>query len=1135
MTTFRSELAEPYSITPNSGLAAKLAHFFMVFDGKVIDAITGAVVPVEAGVTVVGDKIVFDGTSSAYIKYTLPARIENPSFYGRVKYNVGDVDQGLFGINSSGTYSGITAWADTLNGGLRTRIWASIGDFGEIGALTVGDWHNWGGSANATTDLATTWHNGIKTVIDSPIGARDWENKDDLYLGSRGIAGNMNGEMEYFALFNEELTDAEFRYLNADPYAMFQPIPNYKPEYCLVSDNATAKAMTLATPMDVAANDDFTLEIECTHSSGYGRPIGETGVNSSSVLLSDTGIYIALYNSAGSNGNGYFLKNESTLIPERSKLKFVRLAGMLSCFIDGVQQDISFANTEVYSFKGFLRRGTASHIGNLYSILFSNDTSGQGEYFSFNKTKGDTVTSETSNNIATLVNFPVDSGYVRGVAGNVGGYQLGTDIITVTLSGAYSGIITYMDGSTLDVSGSGNYVFDSAHILPVKEFNVTDTLSTYQYDFTTGDKDQIIETISNNHATITSASTSKWQPVVIKDIFTIGTGKDYPSPQEFKDARKSVLTVQVGVLYEMFDSSLFQYGYFWGSGWRAQNEFIAAKGMEYKGNSLDPNNVGWKDFNSVGSKCFGSGSINATGLVFGSVDTAGEGQLVNSYASGVDVQSIGTLRLRDSCVTFSGGAFQSGTVNATNSIIRGRFNDNDNGSTMNADSCVFPTAVYGNTVNTFNAKNSQFAGTNEYIDTDGGGNAFSIDMSTWFVDEANNDFKVTASGQTALAGQGWGGTNIAQWAYLAIAVLIEGSLTSNTTQAVVVQGIKVTAGALEGTLTITISSDSTSTGAKLASAELIEPVVLTYNIQALKAAAGTSISNIPSASTILGYKAASGTSISSIGSNYSTDGLKGATGDVTNTLTFTNTETGKKIMSEVIQVMNTITSDTAAIKVGISSLEESLSAAIPLQGVKNTSGTAISDVIHSISIIGQKIVVGVAQGFIEIDLVSGTNTTGTKGTSGVISTELNMGIILETLKLMEGSLQEAVSSETLTEGIKNTSGLTISAHTIIDTLSAYKSAGNILPIITNNSIVETEGTKGSTGTLVELGTILVELEALASKSGDIELAHEIADLIVGVNTDTTHIQRLNVVLGTLNIRYSPISGIVSSKSIQGVV
>lgn len=1127
MTTFRSELAEPYDIDWTNPDTDGLVGLFVLVDGMVVDLVSGTSTAVtntigdawNETVTFSMDDLSFDVNDGA--NYSIIAMASNWSVSDLGSSSAAfrfadDVASNYIDFNED------TAYTTTKASFGGNYLEGAAPDTAPItnGRDTIGINFNFSLATKTYINWSLFANNILVNAIQGQSGFLTRRDKLILYTK----------KYEMFAVYTNHRTLEQFQSIKADPYSLIKTFTDTKQEYYLQNPNPqVTNAQITYDNISAAAGEDFTLELE------YRREITGSshlivGSTSSNYIFFQNGIRIKL---GGADGSTVDLGAD---LGVWYNLKIVRIGSSLIAYLDGVEVYNEIDSTGLVLLNKALYGDIYASTASIKLIKFIVPTTPtNSRYWTFNKTKGDTVTDHINGAVATLVNFPVDSGYVRGVDGNVGGYQLGTDIITVTLSGAYSGIITYMDGSTLDVSGSGNYVFDIAHILPVKEFNVTDTLSTYHYDFTTGDKDQIIETISNNHATITSASTSKWQPVVIKDIFTIGTGKDYPSPQEFKDARKSVLTVQVGVLYEMFDSSLFQYGYFWGSGWRAQNEFIAAKGMEYNGNSLDPNNVGWKDFNSVGSKCFGSGSINATGLVFGSIDTAGEGQLVNSYASGVDVQSIGTLRLRDSCVTFSGGAFQSGTVNATNSIISGRFNDNDDGSTMNADSCVFPTAIYGNTVNTFNAKNSQFAGTNEYIDTDGGGNEFSIDMSTWFVDEANKDFTVTASGQTALAGKGFNNSNIAQWAYLAIAVLIEGSLTSNTTQSVVVQGIKVTAGALEGTLTITISSDSTSTGAKLASAELIETVVLTYNIQALKAAAGTSISNIPSASTILGYKAAAGTSISSIGSNYSTDGLKGATGDVTNTLTFTNTETGKKIMSEVIQVMNTITSDTAAIKVGISSLEESLSAAIPLQGVKNTSGTAISDVIHSISIIGQKIVVGVAQGFIEIDLVSGTNTTGTKGTSGVISTELNMGIILETLKLMEGSLQEAVSSETLTEGIKNTSGLTISAHTIIDTLSAYKSAGNILPIITNNSIVETEGTKGSTGTLVELGTILVELEALASKSGDIELAHEIADLIVGVNTDTTHIQRLNVVLGTLNIRYSPISGIVSSKSIQGVV
>ncbi len=120
-----------------------------------------------------------------------------------------------------------------------------------------------------------------------------------------------------------------------------------------------------------------------------------------------------------------------------------------------------------------------------------NDLDGY-HYFSLNKTQDDTVQSETSSLVATLVNFPLDSGYVRGDNGEIVGYQFdGVAAATLTLTGAYSGILTYSDDSTLAIVGSGDLVVNSGLI---KNVTVTDTLADYNYDFTTGDSAKIINT-----------------------------------------------------------------------------------------------------------------------------------------------------------------------------------------------------------------------------------------------------------------------------------------------------------------------------------------------------------------------------------------------------------------------------------------------------------------------------------------------------------------------------------------------------------------------------------------------------------------------------------------------------------------
>ena len=49
-----------------------------------------------------------------------------------------------------------------------------------------------------------------------------------------------------------------------------------------------------------------------------------------------------------------------------------------------------------------------------------------------------------------------------------------------------------------------------------------------QFDFTLGDDDEIINTVGGNNATIINAPTAGYLPIIERQVFTVGSGKDYP-------------------------------------------------------------------------------------------------------------------------------------------------------------------------------------------------------------------------------------------------------------------------------------------------------------------------------------------------------------------------------------------------------------------------------------------------------------------------------------------------------------------------------------------------------------------------------------------------------------------------------
>jgi hypothetical protein len=194
------------------------------------------------------------------------------------------------------------------------------------------------------------------------------------------------------------------------------------------------------------------------------------------------------------------------------------------------------SGTGTYNLDGttpvFIKKITATHNTSVYEV------------FDFNKIDGTTVTSETTTLVCTLSGLPADSGYVRDANGVISGYKIGGSVtVTLAMTGAYSGTITYDDDTTAVISGSGNKVLDNTESKPIKKVIATDTVKSFDWDFTTGDTARITETINANHATITNARTSGFLPIIPVDVYMVGSGTvDYADITSFASAQSSSTT-----------------------------------------------------------------------------------------------------------------------------------------------------------------------------------------------------------------------------------------------------------------------------------------------------------------------------------------------------------------------------------------------------------------------------------------------------------------------------------------------------------------------------------------------------------------------------------------------------------------
>jgi hypothetical protein len=164
------------------------------------------------------------------------------------------------------------------------------------------------------------------------------------------------------------------------------------------------------------------------------------------------------------------------------------------------------------------------------------DDNGNIHNWDCNQTQGSEIPDLIGNKNAVTVSITYNSSYI--VENNeIVGYKLtsSAETITLTMSGAFEGVITYSDNSTVAISGSGNYVLDGTTPIIIAKVTATDTASSFDWDFTTGDSNQIIETLQYNHAA-TPSKTSGWMPIVDTQAFT---AQDYPLLSSFVTAESN--------------------------------------------------------------------------------------------------------------------------------------------------------------------------------------------------------------------------------------------------------------------------------------------------------------------------------------------------------------------------------------------------------------------------------------------------------------------------------------------------------------------------------------------------------------------------------------------------------------------
>jgi len=422
----------------------------------------------------------------------------------------------------------------------------------------------------------------------------------------------------------------------------------------------------------------------------------------------------------------------------------------------------------------------------LIKIISGTHNTDVREIFDFNQSHSDNVKSHTSSLVCTLSGLPVDSGYIVENNEIIGCQFTTTTTATLLLTGAYTGTTTYFDGSILPISGSGNHIVNTG---VVKTIEVTDTVNTYLFDGTTGDDDSLIELNHNNHAAITNVGTTKWQPILPRDVFYAKAdgSKDYIDATSFFNAQ--------GIDGRI--SELVMLGEFTGVQHFGYNNYVGAYIVH---GEVTPTGGNWDELTKVKTAVDASYAFSFPEGAYGGIelyDLGLEGtenhrilyapasvdkafllkQLDIRYSEGVAVTENYAVYLRNN----SGNPEQlvlrdsfinnpsSGLYGVLCSVNKGVLENNvivgDNASYAVGSAGFLATnnVVKGEFQNTTTGSNNISSGTSA---TDLGIGTGSVPFTNAFVDEALNDYRINqAWADTNLVGKGWNGSDIASFAY----------------------------------------------------------------------------------------------------------------------------------------------------------------------------------------------------------------------------------------------------------------------------------------------------------------------------------------------------------------------------------
>ena len=253
------------------------------------------------------------------------------------------------------------------------------------------------------------------TLVDSKVASTPTNAPfSGLYIG----LGHAGDKLYSSNIFVKEgsFTPEEINGIITNPYQLFKRQQAVQDEYCLaLAANTTANNYVSIDPVTLPASTPFKIRFTAKHINGNFRPFSD-GSFTSRLYISEARTSVILTSENSGNVPGIDAIDGSATLPalgDWGEYEIVRDAANLITLTCNDTLIASGTATDSFVLSQICATTSISFGKSEYKDFYIEIDGVATRYWDFNQTRGDYAQDHFNGAIATLNNFPVDSGYVR--------------------------------------------------------------------------------------------------------------------------------------------------------------------------------------------------------------------------------------------------------------------------------------------------------------------------------------------------------------------------------------------------------------------------------------------------------------------------------------------------------------------------------------------------------------------------------------------------------------------------------------------------------------------------------------------------------------------------------------------------